>query len=461
MKTNSFCKSLFPWLCSAIILCANMLIYQSCRKTDTLTHVETKSLSAGVASSAAANGKPNIILILGDDIGYGVPTCNGGETYETPNIDLMAANGMRFTNCYSAPLCSPSRFMFVTGKYNFRNYTYWGQMNTNEKTIANIMQDAGYATCVAGKWQFDGGDVSITNHGYDDYSVWNPFKEDNGSHYKNPVIYENGAYLPASATVNRYGDDMFTDRILSFIKNNSDNNFFVYFPITLCHYPYSPTPDDPEFAAWNPKTGTPEARYFPSMVKYMDKKIGQLTDSLKAWDLYNNTILMFIGDNGTPHEIWFTYNGVYQEGGKSNSNESGTHVPMVVTWPDGGITPGQVNDNLIDFTDFAPTLAQAAETTIPASFGTVDGTSFLDQLKGLPTVPRSWVFCHYAPNTNNSNTTLKRWINDKTYKLYDNTGKFYNILLDPAEKRPIKKSAMTTAEKNKKAEFQQIMNTLK
>lgn len=459
MQTKFFCRSRFILQGYAIAIVVSALFYQSCRKTEALHPLENNDPASSMAQ-AAVNGKPNIILILADDIGYGVPTCNGGQTFTTPNIDKMATNGMRFTNCYSAPLCSPSRFMFVTGKYNFRNYTDWGVMDPNEKTFANILQDAGYATYVAGKWQFDGGDIAIKNHGFDDYCVWNPYKNENGSHYKNPKIYENDAYLPESETNNRYGDDIFTERILSFVKNNRDNNFFVYFPIGLCHYPYSPTPDDPEFATWDPKTSTPDTKYFPSMVKYMDKKIGQLTDSLKAWSLYKNTIIMFVGDNGTPHDIWFTQDGVYQEGGKSNSSQSGTHVPLIVTWPN-GITPGQVNNNLVDFTDFLPTAVDAAGTTIPVNYGVADGVSFFSQLKGLPSLPRNWVFCHYAPNTNNGNDKVKRWINDKTYKLYDSTGKFYNIMLDPEEKSPIKKSAMTTAEKNMKKEFQQIMNSLK
>jgi arylsulfatase A-like enzyme len=460
MQANLLSKPKLMQYIYAVFMCITILFYSSCRKAGELKPLENSEAVKGMDLSSIRNGRPNIILILGDDIGYGVPTCNGGESYKTPNIDRMAAEGMRFTNCYSAPLCSPSRFMFVTGKYNFRNYTFWGAMDPNEKTFANIMQDAGYATYVAGKWQFDGGDVSIKNQGYDDYAVWNPFKQENGSKYKNPKIYEKGAYLPDSETLNGYGDDIFTDSILSFVKSNKDNNFFVYYPITLCHYPYVPTPDDPQFENWNNRTDQPDTAYFPSMVKYMDKKIGQIMDSLKAWRLIKNTIVMFVGDNGTPHDIWFSQDGVYQEGGKSNSNASGTHVPLIVCWPK-GIVPGQVNNNLVDFTDFVPTVADAAGTTIPGSFGTVDGVSFFNQLRGVSTEPRSWVFCHYAPNTNSGNTIVKRWINDTNYKLYDSTGKFYNILLDPEEISPIKKSAMTTDEKNKKSEFQQIMNTLK
>jgi arylsulfatase A len=456
MKTKPFPFSLYLlWA-----LCIGSTSMQSCKKASDLKLLDDKIASSD-NSAAATNGKPNIILILADDVGYGIPTVNGGQSYETPNLDRMAAAGMRFTNCYSSPLCSPSRFALMSGKYNFRNYDGWGTYAMSEQMMSNVMQDAGYKTYVSGKWQFDGGDASIRGHGFDGYSVWSAFRGDNGSHYKAPRIYENSTYLPSAQVANLYGDDIFTDRVLSFVKNNKDTNFFVYFPITLCHYPYAPTPDDPEFAAWDNKTSQIDTAYFPSMVKYMDKKVGQLIDSLRAWKLFNNTIVMFVGDNGTPQDIWFTQDGVYQQGGKSSTTNAGTKVPMIVAWPAGGLAGGQVNNNLIDFTDFLPTVAEAAGTTIPADYGTPDGLSFLNQLRGLPSATRDWVFCHYEPGTDQPNgSKVRRWINNSTYKLYDSTGKFYNIALDPNERMPIKKSAMTPAEKALKNQFQATMNGL-
>ena len=94
--------------------------------------------------------KPNIILIMGDDIGYEVPTCNGGQSYETPNIDWMAKNGMRFTQCHSSPFCAPSRWMLLTGKYNFRNFDHYGILGTDQRTIANMLHDNGYTIAVYG-----------------------------------------------------------------------------------------------------------------------------------------------------------------------------------------------------------------------------------------------------------------------------------------------------------------------
>ena len=432
------------------------MLLSSCRKND----FNEISISS-VKSSQVASGKPNIIVILGDDIGYDAISSQGNSTFQTPNIDAMANAGMRFTQCHSSPLCSPSRVTIVSGQYNFRNYTVWGYLDPNQKTFATLLRDAGYATYVAGKWQFDGGDFSIHSLGFNSYCVWNPIQDDPaGSRYKDPKIYQQGAYVSSSKTQGQYGDDIFTDSVLLFIQKNKNKNFFVYYPITLCHYPYCPTPDDPEFKNWNSKTDKSDTAFFPSMINYMDKKVGQIIDSLKKWNLYHNTILMFIGDNGTPHHIFYYYNGTLTEGGKSNTTEAGTHVPLIVTWP-AKITPVQTNRNLVDFTDFLPTFADAAGVGITSDYGIIDGHSFFNQLTGASYVPRDWIFDHYQPNTNSGNDKLRRWVQDTTYKLYDSTEKFYNILLDPLEKNPIRKKDMTHQEKLISNKFQSIMDTLK
>src|SRR5579885_425776 len=127
---------------------------------------------------AKSNSKPNIILIIGDDVGREIPTYNGGESYSTPNLDFMAANGMQFPYFFSHPDGPPSRLALVTGEYNYRNWVDFGYLPPTSKTFANMLHDNGYATCYAGKWQFDGGDTSIHNHGFDKYLVFMPFNPD-------------------------------------------------------------------------------------------------------------------------------------------------------------------------------------------------------------------------------------------------------------------------------------------
>jgi arylsulfatase A len=410
--------------------------------------------------------RPNIIIILADDIGYDAIASNGNESFQTPNIDLIGQRGMRFTHCYGSPLCSPSRVAFVSGKYNFRNYTQWGIFDPTGKTFANIAKEAGYATYVAGKWEFDGGDVAVHRMGFDGYCIWNPFHQETSRHYKTPHIYENGAFLPDSVVSGKYGDDIFTSRVLSFINQNRNKNFFVYFPITLCHGPYSPTPDDPEYATWDEMANQSDVKYFPSMMKYMDKKIGEVIDSLQAWNLYNNTIVIFAGDNGTPHDIFYYFDGKYTEGNKSSTTDGGTRVALFAQWPD-RVSPGQVNRNLIESGDFLPTVADAVKGTITPDYGIIDGHSFypqltnVPQLTGEPYTPRSWIFNHYEPNSNNGNTKTFRWVQDTTYKLYDSTDKFFNVYLDPEETHRITPGERTEEEKALAQRFEVILDSLK
>src|SRR5215831_9088397 len=117
------------------------LSFGGCKKTDDL--VAISNASPNVANALA--NRPNVVMILGDDIGHDIPRTFGGTSYETPNLDMMAQTGMKFTSCYSSPLCSPSRVCIMTGKYNFRNYSIWGYLDPAQKTFGDIMKNAGYA----------------------------------------------------------------------------------------------------------------------------------------------------------------------------------------------------------------------------------------------------------------------------------------------------------------------------
>src|SRR6185295_1797504 len=241
-----------------------------------------------------------------------IPTFNGGRSYSTPNLDKLAQDGMRFTQCRSSPLCSPSRFMLLTGKYNFRNYTTWGYMDQRQQTIGNMLKAAGYTTCYAGKWQLDGGDQSIHAFGFDKYSVWLPYKicpeVTYGSRYKSARIYQEGSYLPDSIIKDEYSEDFNFNYLMNFIDSNKTKPFFAYYSMMLCHAAFSPTPDDPEYQAWPINAYKSDPKFFPSMVKYMDKKIGELIDKLNSLGLEDNTIIFFIGDNGTQTEITSLFN---------------------------------------------------------------------------------------------------------------------------------------------------------
>jgi len=445
----------------------SFFILTACKKTE-FTAKDTSSISATDKNNVRTSGLPNVIIILADDVGYEIPTCDGGGTYSTPNIDNMSANGMLFKYCHTEPLCSPSRFLLMTGKYSFRNYFNWGVMNPNEKTLATLFKSVGYTTCAAGKWQFDGGDASIHSLGFDTYSVWNPYEiassGSQGSNYKDPKVYQNGAYLPDSSTNGKYSDDIFTQYVNDFIDSNKNNNFFVYYATCLCHSPYSPTPDDPEFATWDPYQRLNDTTFFPSMVAYLDKKVGEIVSKLKDLGLYDNTIILVSGDNGTPHHIHSVFGSDTLEGEKSATNELGTHVPLIVSWPNGIKNPGLRNSNLISFTDFMTTFQEMTNADV-SSYGTLDGVSFYKQLAGDAYVPHPWLYTYYDPHTNSGNNNLKIYVQDSVYKLYDSVAskpfRFYNMETDINETHPIKKGQMTPQQKTVYNNFKLVLANMR
>lgn len=442
MNTAGFIRFLFIFVCTAISF--------SCRKT------------GGNNAQHPSTDHPNIILILADDVGFEIPTSNGGGSYSTPAIDELAANGVRFTQCYACPNCCPSRVELLTGKYNFRNYTQWGNMETSQKTIANILRDNGYKTCVAGKWQLGGGASSIKLFGFDNYLVFEPFQVsselvENQYRYKNPRLYEKGDYLPDSATKGKYADDMFVDYIADFIDSNLHNPFFIYYPLSLCHSPFSPTPDDAAFNNWNPLTDASDPSFFPSMVKYMDKKIQQVVAKINNVGLAGNTIVLFVGDNGTPVEITSLLNGKPVKGGKSTTTVYGTHVPLIVSWA-GNFPSGKAVDALIDLSDFLPTLASLSGSVIPFSYNPIDGISFTKSLTGSDENSRQWVYCYWKPEQPMV-YRFRTWVQNATYKLYDSTNNhnFYNTLKDPLELSPIATNNLTVTEQAIKKTFDSVL----
>lgn len=412
-----------------------------------------------------AQNRPNIIFILADDVGYSVPAINGGQSYSTPFIDSMARHGMNFTRCETSPFCSPSRFLFLTGKYNFRNYSNWGYMNNKEKTIANVMQDAGYATGIFGKLQLQYSNTTMQNWGWD-YHIVFELTEDTMAYrrYKNPVLKENGYRIPDSVTTNKYCDDILTQKIYNFIdSNNNSRPFFIYYSMSVGHSPYSPTPDDAAFASWNPKSGISDTSFFPSMMRYMDKKVGLILQWLKAKGLDKNTIVFFSGDNGIPYDIYYNADGVNNiRGEKGFATEGGTHVPLIAYWPE-HIQPGSINDDLIDFADILPTFAEAAQVIDLSQYGILDGRSFYPALFGQPYTANQQLFNHYSAHP--GLTKLLRWVRNKTYKLYDSTGtlqsgNFYNIANDKNEKTALKISVLTPGEKLIREKFLNILDTM-
>ena len=298
--------------------------------------------------------------------------------------------------------------------------------------------------------------------------VWDPYyKSGSGSirdsvgtgQYKNPKIYADGNYLTNSVIANKYGEDFFRQYLFDFIDSNESKPFFAVWAMNLCHKNFSPTPDDPEFATWNsyrkPQTG--DSIFFPSMVKYMDKQVGMLVSKLQQSGLDENTIILFTSDNGTPPDIHSMYCGQMIQGQKGHTNYYGTHVPLIAYMP-GSIQSGAVNNDLIDFTDFLPTLADLAHISIP-DYGTIDGKSFEPALNGIQGYARDWVYCYYYPHPERS-TMKAEWVNNKMNKLYGDNKGFFDTQEDPFEKYPIPYNMLTPEQQANKTEFENVLSQL-
>ncbi len=390
-------------------------------------------LAAGPARADAPR-TPNVVLLLADDFGYECVRANGGTSYRTPHLDALAAGGVRFTHAYATPLCTPSRVQLMTGRYNFRNYVRFGQFPFGERTFAQILKEAGYATFIAGKWQLGGGLEGPGRAGFDGYCLWQVFEQNKGSRYAAPKLHADGRLLPGLEA--RYGEDVFREHVEAFVTRNRERPFFVYWPMALTHAPFEPTPDSRPGA---PASGPAN---FPDMVAYLDKTVGALVAFLERHGLRDNTLIVFAGDNGTGKPITSTFDGRPIRGDKGNTTAAGTHVPLIASWPARG-AKGRVCDDLIDFTDVLPTLAAAGGAALPAGV-TLDGRSFLPQVRGEAGSPRPWVFGHYEPRHAGFEGVKVRYAHDRRHKLYHD-GRFYDFAADPLERTPLAADAAPEA----------------
>jgi arylsulfatase A len=331
--------------------------------------------------------KPNIVFILADDYGTGEVSSYGADHYKTPNIDALARGGIRFTNAYTAPLCGPSRALIMTGRYAFRtgatNQDATGDMKPSVETMMpKVLKPAGYTSAMIGKW----GQLPLGpgDFGFDEYLTfsgsgvyWNT--QDKGKTY---VV--NGEKTPLRDK--EYMPDVMHQRAVDFITKYRDTPFYLYYSLSHVHNDILPTPDS-----------APDSKdVYADNITYMDKLVGKLVAELDRLKLRENTLIIFVGDNGTANgkASRATIGGRPLSGAKGSMLEGGALVPMIVNWP--GTTPaGQVSRNLIDSTDFLPTFAEMAGAALPAKT-VIDGRSFLAQVRGQQGTPREWIFIELA-----------------------------------------------------------------
>ncbi len=401
------------------------------------------------STSARAADRPNIILIMADDFGYECVTANGGQSYQTPHLDRLAAEGVRFEQCHVQPLCTPTRVQLMTGRYNVRNYLNFGTLIRSETTFGNLFQQAGYATGICGKWQL-GRETDAPQHfGFDESYLWQHTRRP--PRYANPGLEHNGRELEFPQ--GSYGPTLVNDFALDFVTRHQDHPFFLYYPMILSHDPFQPTPDSPN---WDPTAQgeqvNRQVKHFADMIAYMDKLIGRLDAKLGELGIRENTLLIFIGDNGTNKTVTSRYKDADYQGGKGTTTAHGHHVPMVVNWP-AVIKQSSVNSDLVSSADFLPTICAAAGVKISSN---IDGVSFLPQLRGEKGTPREWLYIWYSPRQK-LDLSVGEFVFDHDYKLYRD-GSFFDLKADPLEKRSLTTSSLSSVESNARKKLQTALD---
>ena len=341
------------------------------------------SVTAQNKKVKAGTSKPNIIYILADDLGIGDVSCYGSDNNKTPIIDNLAKGGIRFTHGYTAPLCGPSRAMILTGRYAFRtgavNQDMVGQIKPeNEVLIPSVLKTAGYTSAMVGKWsQFS---LTPKDFGFDDYITFQGSGDYWATEKKKSENYiENGVNKKLDTVT--YMPDLMHKHLVDFITTNKDKPFFLYYSMVHVHSLIQRTPDS-----------KPGSDLYSDNIAYMDKLVGKLLSTLDDLKLRKNTLVVFMGDNGTAsiYSERGSIGGKALSGKKGSMLECGSLVPTIANWP-GVIEAGKVNDLLIDSSDILPTFADLAEAKLPTK-NVIDGRSFLPQLLGKKGNPREWIF---------------------------------------------------------------------
>jgi len=357
--------------------------------------------------------KPNIVYILADDMGYADAGCYGQQDIQTPNIDRLCREGMRFTQHYAGhPVCAPSRCTLMTGKHTGhatrRSNRPYVPLKPDEVTVAEILKSAGYTTGAVGKWgladtegNFDPGTTGKPNQRGFDY-FFGFLNQKHAWDYYTDFVWENEEkYMNVDK---RYMHDVFTEKSLNFIRKNHQNPFYLYVPFTLPHVNNGnkhtdealEVPDDTPYS----NEDWPQAeKNYASMVTRIDTSVGQILALLDELNLTENTIVMFASDNGAQNYSPHTATYFKSTGGlrayKGQVYEGGVRIPFIVKWP-GVVQPGSTSDHISAFWDFMPTAADIVGAETPKD---IDGISFLPALLGKPQLEHEYLYWEFPGKT--------------------------------------------------------------
>jgi arylsulfatase A len=397
--------------------------------------------------------RPNIVVILSDDVGfeeYGIYKVKKGEKSNTPIVDKLGEEGVAFKTAYAQSICGPSRAMLYSGTYAATNGAYDNKVYydpTNQRkdkdkyaNFIRVLHDAGYKTAVSGKWHNPiGGILGVDNEllGVDQYMVYNSqpksvekitgdvltpnedweiaaiSKQPILSRYWRPAYVKDGKLL--ETTMEDYGPDILSDYICDFIKDNakSDQPFLAFYPMVLAHSSHCVTPIDVaegmEKSNVNHRHRTETGqKIFKNQIKYADNLVGKILKTIEKSGIENETIVIFTSDNGTTSSA------------KSKGVEYGVHIPFMVKGP--GIKKRGLTDELIDFADVLPTLAEFAGTTVPSKYK-VDGKSAAPFLTGKSDTTKEAI---YAQPGLASIVRTKEYLLEAVCPLYGHPkGRFY------------------------------------
>ena len=377
-------------------------------------------IGAGAATLAtphfltAAGEKPNIIFFLSDDVGIDLIGCYGSDRFKTPNIDALAKGGIRFENCYAAPLCGPSRCLVNTGRYAFRTggltNQSWGReggkgaKSSDEAPLAKQLKKAGYATCSVGKWRQVG--ETPGDWGYDEWMT-DPTA---AGWYWQKSYTKNGKLVELDKEV--YCPDVAHEMAMDFVQRHKNGPFFVYYPTHLVHGPILKTPDS-----------APDSKdLYADNIAYMDKLLGKVVAELGRLGILEKTVIVFSGDNGTARESG-TVHKRQINGAKGSMWEGGSRVPLIASWK--GKTPsGKVLTDLVDFSDFYATFTELAGVKPPQGLP-IDSRSFAPQIEGKKGSPREWAFVQLGKNW---------YVKEKSWKM-NQSGELYDMRDAPFEEK--------------------------
>jgi arylsulfatase A-like enzyme len=427
------------------------------RRRDFLKTLGASAATLGLAGSGLLNAaprtgkrQPNIVFIMVDDLGKEWISAYGATDIETPHIDRLAREGLRFDSAYSMAQCTPSRVTLLTGQYpyhtgwvNHWDVPRWGVAYFDWKkhtTVANLLHDAGYKTAAAGKWQINDFRVApdaLEKLGFDDWAMWTGGETGvRASHkrYDNPYINTPGE--GSKTYEGKFGPDIFNDFLIDFVKRHRDEPMFLYYPMCLTHTPLVRTPDEPN-------AGTKLERH-KAMVRYTDKLVGKLVKAIENEGLARDTIVIFTTDNGSTRGITGHRKGVAVKGAKAKKSEAGVCAPYIA-WGPGRVPAGKTTDALTDFTDLVPTFCDLAGKPLPEGLA-LDGVSIAPVLLGRADAStRGWILAMghgaaklRAKGVRGRHTFASRVLRDRRYKVWVDTNRaiaeLYDLEEDPWEK---------------------------